>query len=460
MTFKISNTTVDLSVNKTLDILLSDNIFGGNTGPTGPNGAFTGPTGPTGPQGNSITGPTGSSGQSITGPTGSQGNSITGPTGSSGQSITGPTGSSGQSITGPTGPGGYLPNFKGPIILPVEYENGTQNPRTTGNIVLYYQLNYNSVTLNLRFQLTEGFYTFKCDLDNSGAIFSTSDLPLEIQPNENIIPGLGYQYMSVYDNDHKFLYAYPCVIAITGLTKLSIFLGKNIGTITAPTFTKNNYYGFGLSDIGGDPTSATVTYLLSQAPQQESQISPEIQQSDRRLKTEIKNIDVGLDFITQLNPVSYYKNSDKIEYGIIAQELEDVLNNNNIYNSGIISTDNQGMYSVRYNDFIAILMKSIQELKSIVDKQQLDFVKQRKINKKLKRLIKNDDKESVITEKESIISNKDIKESKILLQEEKDVLNNIVNNTSTCQYIFTKGKNVGNLCGKKTDNKFCKLHTK
>ena len=40
------------------------------------------------------------------------------------------------------------------------------------------------------------------------------------------------------------------------------------------------------------------------------------------------------------------------------------------------------MYSVRYNDFIPILMKSIQELKSALDKQELDIVKQRKINKK------------------------------------------------------------------------------
>ena len=320
----------------------------------------------------------------------------------------------------------------------------------TGNIILYYQLNYNTVTLNLRFDSDN--YNFKCDLESADLIYSTTPLPSEIQPSENITFGLGYQYMSVYDKDNKFLYAYPCVIGIDNAypdIALTIFLGNDIGSMTGPKFQKDYYYGFGLSNTGGDPFSATVTYLLgnpSQASQQETQ------QSDRRLKTEIKNIDVGLDFITQLNPVSYYKNSDKIEYGIIAQELEEVLNNNNINNSGMILLDNQGMYSVRYNDFIPILMKSIQELKSVVDNQELNIIRQRKINKKLKRMIKNDDKQIVTTEKESIISNKEIIESKILLHEEKDI--------STCQYIFTKGKNVGNLCGKKTDNKFCKLHTK
>lgn len=107
--------------------------------------------------------------------------------------------------------------------------------------------------------------------------------------------------------------------------------------------------------------------------------------SDERLKSEIKDLDVGLDFITQVRPVSYYRNNDidkKLEFGIIAQELENILQNNNILKSGILSKDGEGFFGVRYNDFIAILIKSTQELRSIAEKQQKEI-------EELENIIKN-----------------------------------------------------------------------
>ena len=50
--------------------------------------------------------------------------------------------------------------------------------------------------------------------------------------------------------------------------------------------------------------------------------------SDERLKSDIKDIDIGLEFINKLHPVSYYRINDenkKIEYGLIAQELQNLL---------------------------------------------------------------------------------------------------------------------------------------
>ena len=107
--------------------------------------------------------------------------------------------------------------------------------------------------------------------------------------------------------------------------------------------------------------------------------------SDKMLKSEIKDIELGLDFITQLRPVSYYRNNDidkKLEFGIIAQELENILKNNNILNSGILSKDAEDFFGVRYNDFIAILIKSTQELRNITEKQQKEI-------EELKNIIKN-----------------------------------------------------------------------
>jgi hypothetical protein len=86
--------------------------------------------------------------------------------------------------------------------------------------------------------------------------------------------------------------------------------------------------------------------------------------SDKRWKNTIQNSPLGLDFIKTLRPVSYIRNDDKIgktEYGFIAQELEDALIKAGDSNNAIISKDDNGMYGVRYNDFISITVKAIQE---------------------------------------------------------------------------------------------------
>ncbi|WP_166964001.1 tail fiber domain-containing protein [Yeosuana marina] len=92
--------------------------------------------------------------------------------------------------------------------------------------------------------------------------------------------------------------------------------------------------------------------------------------SDKRLKDNIKESALGLNFINALNPVSYTRRNDenkKVEYGFIAQEVEEVLKKNNVSNSGIITVDDQKMYSMRYNDIIAPLVKAIQEQQVLID---------------------------------------------------------------------------------------------
>ncbi|MBL8008247.1 MAG: tail fiber domain-containing protein [Ignavibacteria bacterium] len=89
--------------------------------------------------------------------------------------------------------------------------------------------------------------------------------------------------------------------------------------------------------------------------------------SDRRLKSNILTSNLGLNFISKLRTVSYTRNSDekhKTEFGFIAQEVEDVLKEFGEDNSGIINIDDEGMYSMRYNDLFAPIVKAIQELKT------------------------------------------------------------------------------------------------
>ncbi len=87
--------------------------------------------------------------------------------------------------------------------------------------------------------------------------------------------------------------------------------------------------------------------------------------SDIRWKKNIIPSNLGLNFITLLNPVSYIRKNDeeeRVEYGLIAQEVEEVLKNEGIENSGMLTITDKGMYELRYNDLIAPMIKAIQEL--------------------------------------------------------------------------------------------------
>ncbi|KAF0194483.1 MAG: hypothetical protein FD166_3457, partial [Bacteroidetes bacterium] len=52
----------------------------------------------------------------------------------------------------------------------------------------------------------------------------------------------------------------------------------------------------------------------------------------------------------------------KKEFGFIAQEVEVALTEAGASDTGIISIDDEGLYSMRYNDLIAPMVKAIQEL--------------------------------------------------------------------------------------------------
>lgn len=106
--------------------------------------------------------------------------------------------------------------------------------------------------------------------------------------------------------------------------------------------------------------------------------------SDKRWKENINPSDLGLEFISKLNPVLYTRINDvnqKIEYGLIAQELEQVLKEEGVVNSAMLTIDGDGRYELRYNDLLAPMIKAIQELKNKNDQlrsevESLNSVKQ------------------------------------------------------------------------------------
>ena len=110
--------------------------------------------------------------------------------------------------------------------------------------------------------------------------------------------------------------------------------------------------------------------------------------SDERMKEQIKSLNLGLDFVKDLKPVSYkWKKKkthkpDQTHFGIIAQDvvaLFDKYNIDSLLDFGGLRRDpvideknpnnnHDGYYGARYTEFVAILIKAIQELSDKVDK--------------------------------------------------------------------------------------------
>jgi hypothetical protein len=98
--------------------------------------------------------------------------------------------------------------------------------------------------------------------------------------------------------------------------------------------------------------------------------------SDIRLKEEIADADVGLEFVKKLRPVSYKLKADPKHqkgYGFIADEVEDLigLESSLVYHEPDWKVgDDVGFKTIHYPSYIAVLTKAIQELSAKVDEQQ------------------------------------------------------------------------------------------
>lgn len=84
--------------------------------------------------------------------------------------------------------------------------------------------------------------------------------------------------------------------------------------------------------------------------------------SDRRFKTNINPLENGIDFIMKLKPVSYnMKNSSdkRLNWGFIAQDIELLVGESNAVLT--INNDKDRTLGLRYTDFVAPLVKAVQE---------------------------------------------------------------------------------------------------
>lgn len=86
--------------------------------------------------------------------------------------------------------------------------------------------------------------------------------------------------------------------------------------------------------------------------------------SDLSLKENVMPLSNGVDTIKAINPVSFtWKDGSGVSYGVIAQEIENVI-------PAIVSKNDQGIRSVSYTQIIAFLIKAVQE-----QQQEIDYLK-------------------------------------------------------------------------------------
>jgi hypothetical protein len=117
------------------------------------------------------------------------------------------------------------------------------------------------------------------------------------------------------------------------------------------------------------------------------------QASDIRLKTNIQNDNLGLEFISKLRPVTYnwkpsnevpeeltnyyneknQKNTETLIHGMIAQEVKQAMDEVGIASFNGWDEQNDGTQSLSYEMFIMPLIKSVKELKTIVDTQAAEI---------------------------------------------------------------------------------------
>jgi len=92
--------------------------------------------------------------------------------------------------------------------------------------------------------------------------------------------------------------------------------------------------------------------------------------SDIKWKESIEDLSLGLNVINGLKPVDYIRKNNSLhtrEAGFIAQDVEELFNELGIENAGLLSKGYDGSLELRYNDFIPILTKAIQEQQAQIE---------------------------------------------------------------------------------------------
>ena len=404
----------------------------GSQGPIGLTGA-TGATGATGPQGPiGLTGATGATGpQGATGTTGATGS--IGPQGATG--LQGPAGADGAlnawSLTGNTGTNSST-NFIGTIDnIPFNIRVNNQKAGRIENSLLnafygYQSANSASGTYNTGmghqslFSIINGGYN--AAYGNQALYYNTSGSRITAIGNQALYSNVTGSYSTAVG--YGALHANTGAGWNTAIGYAALYSSSTgsyntaLGHGALGTDVTGNYntgIGFSVSLDVNNRSNSVVIGGNSNLPlggdnrvrignSSMNSIGGQVGWttiSDARVKTNIKHNVVGLDFIMKLNPVTYNYSiaksnrlqgkDDKTEWGgkhdiekmifsgFLSQEVEQVAKEIGYDFSGIDKPqDENGMWGLRYSEFVVPLVKAMQEQQQMIEQQQVLIEKMQK----------------------------------------------------------------------------------
>ena len=220
-----------------------------------------------------------------------------------------------------------------------------QGDASAGGVIYFHAGNDTKNYTDSAFRLhhNESGNVLTINYDGSNRLFLENDGDLRIQ-------GSDFSFGTLSNND-------------TGFTYSSGHMFINMGD-AAYKFKPNRDDKFDLGDTSNrwDDIYATNATIAT---------------SDVNLKNTITDSTLGLNFIDSLRPVSYkLNNKSRTHYGLIAQEVKTTLDSLSVntqdfagyVDPSVTNDDDNGPLGLRYSEFIAPIIKAIQELKEEVEK--------------------------------------------------------------------------------------------
>ncbi len=181
--------------------------------------------------------------------------------------------------------------------------------------------------------------------------------------NENTFIGAHSGYYNTTGNNNTFLGNFAGDANVSGSN--NTFIGFNADVLNS---SLNNVTAIGAEAIATSSNSVVIgnSSVLNIGGQVNWATL-----SDKRLKQNIKDETLGLDFILNLRPVNYEykaKGQEDIRYtGLIAQEVDETLKSMGKTFSGVVRPQNSNdFYSVRYAEFVLPLINSVKEQNELI----------------------------------------------------------------------------------------------
>ena len=190
---------------------------------------------------------------------------------------------------------------------------------------------------------------------------------VEIRPNEILITKAGANPLSVRNNGAGGLISLNSAgtsVGSIGTVSSSLYIASPSGSQTGLRFSNNVVHACNSS---GAPRDNAIDLGYAQGRFKDGYFSGTVNAanfnttSDATLKTNVETLTGSLDAVKSLRGVSYdWIESGGSEVGVIAQEVEAVL-------PDVVSTNDEGIKSVKYGNMVAVLIEAIKEQQVQID---------------------------------------------------------------------------------------------